>query len=118
MLVCMAGRFGRQHRDRQRRESKAQLAALGGSLFVRPDAACVETRNTVDLDDPEFRLDVRLVVHEEKLVEYAVVLSRRQAEEWTEVYSVDTRHGTLHEHVSGHRRSNDSKEIRPHVFAS
>lgn len=107
----MAKRFGRQHRDLQRRESRAQVATTQ-SLFERPDSGCVETRHPVELEDPDFRLNQRLVSHEEKLVEYALVLSRFQGGRWVEVYSVDTRHGVLHEHISGHQRENDRRDIR------
>lgn len=67
----------------------------------------------MELDDPDFRLMQRLVRADGKLVEYAIVLTRHQGGEWTEVYSVDTKHGVLHEHISGHRRANDRRDIRP-----
>ncbi len=88
-------------------------AAKNGALFTKPDTGCVETRIKVELEDPDFRIDQRLVTHETKLVEYAVVLSRRWRDgPWDQVYMVDTLHGTLHEHLSGHHRDNDGREIR------
>jgi len=106
-------RFGRQHRDRQRRDTRAQIDAITGSFYVRPEVGCEEARLVVDLEDPDFRLDQRLVTCDGKLVEFAVVLSRDQGGEWVEVYSVDTKHGLLHEHLSGHRRPNDRRDIKP-----
>ena len=108
----MATRYGRQHRDRQRRESRAQQGVTTQPLFERPDSGCVETRHPVELEDRDFRLNQRLVTHEEKLVEYALVLTRFQGGRWVEVYSIDTRHGALHEHISGHQRDNDRRDIR------
>lgn len=108
------GRFGRQHRDQQRREEKAMLAAAAtNALYVKPESGCVETRQEVELEDPDFLYSQRLVIHENKLVEYALVLCRLQGGEWVEVYSLDTRHGGLHEHISGHKRKDDKREIRP-----
>lgn len=112
MLIVMA-RFGRQHRDLERRESKAQVAAVTSAFFEKPTSGCVERRQDVELEDPDFRYSQRLVVHEDKLVEYALVLTRRQQDRWVEVYSVDTRHGVLHEHVSGHQRENDRRDVQP-----
>jgi len=111
-LVLMA-RFGQQHRDRARREAKAQLEASAGVSFVRPESGCEETTDTVELEDIDFRLKQRLVTHERKLVEYAIVLTRHQGGQWVELYSVDTKHGTLHEHIAGHARDDDKREIQP-----
>lgn len=106
-------RFGRQHRDLERREARAQSSLADGAFFVRPDTDCEEARQDVELDDPDFRFSQRLVTHEGKLVEYALVLSRIQGGQWVEVYSVDTRHGVLHEHISGHQRKGDRRDIQP-----
>lgn len=106
-------RFGRQHRDLQRREARALAATATGAFFVKPETGCVERQQDVELDDPDFRLTYRLVTHEAKLVEYALVLCRLQGGLWVEVYSVDTEHGVLHEHTSGHRRNNDRRDIQP-----
>ena len=84
-----------------------------GALFVKPDTGCVESRQVVELEDPQFRLSQRLVTHESKLVEYALVLSRQQGGDWVEVYSLDTKHGYLHEHISGHARKGDRRDVRP-----
>ena len=110
-LFSMA-RFGQQNRNLQRRETRAQTI-VSKSLFVKPESDCVEARQVVELEDPDFLLSQRLVTHNEKLVEYALVLSRLQGGEWVEVYSIDTQHGTLHEHISGHKRKNDRRDIRP-----
>jgi hypothetical protein len=104
-------RFGRQHRDLQRRAARQQVEIVDQAFFVRPGAGCVESRQEVELDDSEFRISQRLVVYEEKLVEYALVLCRFQGGEWAEVYSIDTRHGVLHEHISGHRRKDDRRDL-------
>lgn len=106
-------RFGQQHRDLQRREARALATPAPGALFIKPETGCVEVQNTVELDDPDFRLTQRLVTHEKKLVEYALVLSRLQGGQWVQVYSVDTKHGVLHEHISGHQRNNDRRDIQP-----
>ena len=111
----MATPYGRQQRERERREARAQMAAVStGSLYMPPENGCVESRQQVELEDPDFRLDMRLVNSGDKLVEYAVVLSRRwRGGDWDQVYMVDTLHGTLHEHLSGHHQDGDSREIRP-----
>jgi hypothetical protein len=105
-------RFGQQHRDQHRRQARAQLDIGVQPFFVKPEKGCVETNQVYELD-PDFRVVQRLVAHDNKLVEFAVVLNRLQKGRWVEVYSVDTVHGTLHEHVSGHRRKDDSREIQP-----
>lgn len=105
--------FGRQHRDRQRRDTRAQWSATTQGFYEPSTTGCPETRQEYELDDPDFRLMQRLIVCDNKLVEYAIVLTRFQAERWVEVYSVDTRHGTLHEHKSGHQRSGDRRDVRP-----
>lgn len=81
------------------------------AFFVRPEAGCIESQQEVELDDPEFRLIQRLVAHEMKLVEFALVLSRLQGGQWVEVYSIDTKHGVLHEHISGHTRKDDRRDL-------
>lgn len=105
-------RFGRQHRDLQRRATREQAEIVDQAFFVKPDVGCIETRQEVELDDPEFRISQRLVSHDAKLVEYALVLSRFQGGEWVEVYSMDTQHGVLHEHISGHKRKDDRRDLR------
>jgi hypothetical protein len=108
----MAKRFGQQHRDLQRRQAKAQLEENAiQSLFVRPESGCVETRQEFDLEDPDFRVSQRLVSHDSKLVEFALILTRFQGGQWVEMYSIDTEHGMLHEHVSGHKRKGDRQDI-------
>ena len=109
----MATPFGRQHRNRQRREAKAQMAVATGAFYSRPDSGCSEYQQSVELEDSDFRYTQRLVTHEGKLVEYALILDRLQGGQWVEVYSVDTKHGVLHEHISGHQRKGDRRDIQP-----
>jgi hypothetical protein len=106
-------RFGQQHRDQQRRQARAQAGKGVQALYEKPAKGCVESKLVYEQEDPDFRIVQRLVTHDEKLVEFAVVLIRLQKGQWVEVYSVDTVHGTLHEHISGHNRENDSREIQP-----
>jgi hypothetical protein len=104
-------RFGQQHRDLQRRQARAQLDNVNESFFAKPAKDCVETRQDFDMEDPDFRISQRLVSHESKLVEFALILSRSQGGQWVEVYSIDTEHGMLHEHISGHKRKGDRRDI-------
>lgn len=89
------------------------MAAVNGAFYVKPDTGCEEFTQMVELNDPEFRYTQRLVVHERRLVEFALVLDRFQGGRWVEVYSIDTQHGVLHQHISGHQRKDDRRDIQP-----
>jgi hypothetical protein len=106
-------RFGQQHRGLQRRQARTQLENITQSFFAKPATGCVETNQEFEMDDPAFRVKQRLVAHDTKLVEFAVVLCRLQEGQWVEVYSIDSKHGMLHEHVSGHKRKDDRRDIHP-----
>lgn len=74
----------------------------------------MELRIPVPLDDPDAEIHIRMRHHETRLVFFAVVLTLRDEKgEWRESCSVDTDHGALHLHHTGHREPDDSREMRP-----
>lgn len=108
-------RFGRQHDVARRRDAKRAEEEFTGQRYVRPDdPMCEEVKVPYDIDDPEYLISQRLVYLGEKLVEFAIILTRTP--EWAEpfeVYSIDTKHGSLHEHVNGHHEHGTAREIKP-----
>lgn len=106
------GRFGKQHRDQSRRDARAQMNLPTQALYIPDKTDCETFRQTVELEDLDFRLKQRLVRCNGKLVEFALILTRFQGYRWVEVYSIDSEHGMLHEHTSGHQRQDDRRDIR------
>lgn len=95
-----------------------QQAARDANARELYEAPTVGVRTDVYPIDLECRCRIvqRLVVLEAefKLVEFAIVWTRRASDgDWREVYSCDTKHGSYHEHVTGHQHPNDSRKLSP-----
>lgn len=101
--------------DRQRNDKRARKAAeVELTTYEKPnDPACIETRIPHDIDDPDYTISLRLVSLHGKLVEFSIVLSQTFGNESVEVYSVDSQHGYLHEHIHGHNKPKDRRDIKP-----
>ena len=99
----------RRNAKRARKEPEVEL-----TLYSRPpDGECETSEFPVVLDDSDFQIVMRLVRSKGRLVEFAIILCRLAGEEWREIYSVDTMHGQLHEHTTGHQKSHDRQNIKP-----
>ncbi|MFP5290190.1 MAG: hypothetical protein ACLGH5_04260 [Actinomycetes bacterium] len=100
--------------DRRRNATRARKkVAVSLEVYERPADGCEEMRIPVPMPHPRFRITQRLVSYRHQLVEFAVILSEWDGRGWEEVYSVDTCHGYLHEHIHGHRKPNDRRDIKP-----
>lgn len=59
---------------------------------------------------------IRPILHfnsHNKLCWFAVIYYKMEGKVGKELYSVDTNHGFFHEHVYGHRKRNDRRDIMP-----
>ena len=82
------------------------------SLYEHPSDGCPQEEYFVELD-PEYQIVERVVYHEGRIAEFAMILVRVGPSRHTEVYSVDTKHGYLHQHTHGHARPNDKQDVMP-----
>jgi hypothetical protein len=67
----------------------------------------------IPLHGEGYALVVRLSFAQNQLVAFFIGWFRTQDERTQEMFSVDTNHGWLHAHTSGHRRKKDRQNIRP-----
>ncbi len=104
----MAGRGDRI--QNARRSGRGQYAAPSPVLFVHEQkgCACDESVYQVDLETSGHGIVQRVHYERGKLVFFAIV----HTVDGTEVYSVDSGHGHLHDHPTGHRRADDRRDIR------
>jgi hypothetical protein len=107
----VANRNDRQRNDKRAKKSDEPTL----DLFVRPAEGCEDLVIPVDMPDARYRITQRLMSYRHQLVEFAVVLSKWNGDGWDEIYSIDTCHGYLHEHIHGHRKPGDRRDIRPLV---
>jgi hypothetical protein len=99
-----------------RRTTVIQPDELGlDQLFERPAPdLCDMQRITVGMLRPEARIDEAMWYHKNRIVGFAIIFSIQDKNgKWQEQYSVDTSHGHLHEHRTGHQSQNDRHNIRP-----
>jgi len=102
--------------DRKRnakRDRAASAAVLEPILYEDP---------TVGNDDQlEFPVDLlcgckisqRIRYDNGVVVFFAIIWSKRDSfGGWQEMYSCDSGHGYFHEHVTGHRKQNDRRDVR------
>lgn len=113
MIWAMPSRDNRIENDRIARRA-ARLAAEAEDLYIPPpDSEC-------EVDVAEYplskghKIHVTLVMKDRRLVRFFIAwMALDRDGEWSERYSVCTRHGHLHEHVTGHHRPNDGVNIEP-----
>lgn len=69
-----------------------------------PPSECDSQTHEVELAGEIYRIVQRMQYHGGRLVEFAIILCKRDRRgNWSEIYSVDTKHGSLHVHPTGHR---------------
>jgi hypothetical protein len=97
--------FGRGRRGRTREPQP--------EVYEHPcnENLCDESRLPVELDIGS-RIDQRFHYQRMRPVFFALVFSVWDGERWVERYSVDTAHGYLHDHPTGHR-TDDRRDIQP-----
>ncbi|MFE7067404.1 hypothetical protein [Microbacterium sp. NPDC057658] len=78
-----------------------------------PDDLCDIDVSEIYLGE-EHQIIVKLGFHEGRLVLFFIAwMARDRDGEWSERYSVCTKHGHLHEHPTGHHRPNDRVDLQP-----
>lgn len=114
----MAGRnLGRHSRAQARRDAKQHLALAQAEiaeeeLYHPPAEADCDVDPSELYLDPDNRLHVTLYWCDGRLVRFFMAWqSREHVGEWSERYSVCTKHGMLHEHTTGHQEPNDSRHV-------
>lgn len=100
--------------DRLRNAKRARAPELPlDALYVAPPGLD-EHEYFIELDDPDFQVIQRFVYDEERrVVEFALILVKMGYSRFREIYSIDTEHGYLHEHIYGHSRPDDRRDIKP-----
>lgn len=102
---------GKQERVNNEKRQRAALRKADASRYVAPEGE--EQEWPADLGCG-CRIVSRAVYAEYLLVQFAVIwVHRIDIDEWEEMYSVDTAHGSYHEHVTGHKKKPDARELRP-----
>ncbi|WP_147040598.1 hypothetical protein [Microbacterium aerolatum] len=104
----------KQERMHNAKRARAERAKSEVSLYEVPD--------DLDLREETYPTDLvcgcrivqRLVSADFALVYFAIVWAKKvDVDEWEEQYSCDTGHGHFHEHVTGYRKPNDARILRP-----
>lgn len=113
----MGGKYGKQHRERERRDTRESLATFDVSAAWSPDPQ----EPTVEEQETNFISDTVLIaqrtvryVRNDSIVEFAVVVQEQVGQDqWREVLCIDTcNHGTVHRHRDGdHTRLEDLAPI-------
>ena len=104
--------------DRQRnaKRDRRPVPIPDPPRWVPPDASlCEEETFQFFLDaGATVQMTQRQSKYKGQLVDYAVILSRKVAEgEWSEIASIDCRHGNVHFHEDGIHGTGTAKTLRP-----
>lgn len=114
VVATLRGMARKQERMHNAKRARAERAKSEVSLYEVPD--------DLDLREETYPTDLvcgcrivqRLVSADFALVYFAIVWAKKvDVDEWEEQYSCDTGHGHFHEHVTGHRKPNDARILRP-----
>lgn len=113
--LLMPNRNDRIANDRRARRD-ARESELLESLWEAPaDNECDKDESIYDLPLRGHRLVVVLVSQHGRLVRFFIAWEAWSESNgrWEERYSICTRHGYVHEHLTGHRQPNDRRNIAP-----
>lgn len=98
-------------------EKRAKAAARGSGVpaLYEPPTGVVSREDTYPTDLVcGCRIIQRLVYVDFLLVSFAIVWAVRVGEDtWEEEYSCDSGHGHFHQHIFGHKKPNDARNIMP-----
>ncbi|QUW18907.1 hypothetical protein [Agrococcus sp. Marseille-Q4369] len=107
------------HSQSRRRDAKKHRARVADAppeswYEMDPDEVFEEHEMPIAMPCNCCRIVQRNRYVQHSLAFFAIVWTRRDGfGRWIEQYSVDTGHGYFHEHVHGHQRPNDRRNIRP-----
>lgn len=113
------GNLRRMARKQERMQNAKRARAVGRS---QREAELYETPSGENHREETYPTDLicgcriaqRLIYADFALIYFAIVWVKRvDLDEWQEQYSCDTGHGYFHEHVTGHRKPHDSRNLRP-----
>lgn len=105
-----------------RKQERMQNAKRVRALRAKSEVHLYEVAADLEVREETYPTDLvcgcrivqRLVSSHFALVYFAIVWVKKvDLEEWEEQYSCDTGHGHFHEHVTGHRKPNDARNLRP-----
>ncbi len=104
--------------NRIENDRKARRMAKGFSpeleLYTPPDDDACEIQEQELWLSAQNRIMLVMVLDNRRLVRFFVAWQTRDRDgDWTEKYSVCTKHGWLHEHTTGHHSPDDRKNRKP-----
>lgn len=105
----------RSDRRRNARRDRAVAAKVPDLLLFEDPTEGTQNEAEYPVELPcSCRISQRLRYQNGALVFFAIIWSRRDTfGNWREQYSCDSGHGYFHEHLWGHQRKNDRRNVRP-----